>query len=167
MRKSGFTNSVCSSMARLLKVNQQAHIDSSVSPWTSIISVLTEHLHSLSSERHLHPDDVVLLEHLTGALFSRFPFSTCDYNKLPSLSRHDWIQAHRSAPPPLSLPLLACRLVNAAQRGSIPADLIKRVAYEATAGLHTLIHQQLPPPAPTPTLSLICPGVMACLIYLQ
>ena len=44
-------------------------------------------------------------------------------------------------------PLPAWRLVNAAHRGSIPADLIKRVAYEATAGLHTLLHQQLPPPA--------------------
>lgn len=34
---------------------------------------------------NLHPDVVVLYTDLTGALFSRFPFSTGDYNKLPSL----------------------------------------------------------------------------------
>lgn len=91
----------------------------------------------------------VLVAGLMGALFSLLPFSTGDYKKITSsVSRHDWIQAHRSPPLP---PPPAWRLVNAALRGSIQADVIKRVAYEATAGLHTLLHRQLPPARPPPS----------------
>lgn len=87
--------------------------------------------------------DVVLFVDLTGALFSRFPFCNRDYNKLHS-PFPDMMGSRRIDPPsPPPLPPV-WRLVNVAQRGSIRADLIKRVAYEATAGLHTLLHRQLP-----------------------
>lgn len=65
--------------------------------------------------------------------------------KLPPLFL-DMIESRLIDPP--TPPPSAWRLVNAALRGSIRADLIKRVAYEATTGLHTLLHQQLPPARP-------------------
>lgn len=88
-------------------------------------------------------------------LFSRFPFRIRDYNKLLTLFP-DMIESRLidpSFPPPPPPPRPGDRLVNAMQRRSISADLIKRVAYEATAGLHALLHQQLPllgrPPSST------------------
>lgn len=116
---------------------------------------------------------VVLLEGLTGVLFSRFPFRIRDYNKLLSLFP-DMIESRlidpSFPPPPPPPPRPGDRLVIAMQRRSISDDLIKRVAYEATAGLHALLHQQLPllgrPPSSTsithththPTYPLLSPA---------
>lgn len=87
---------------------------------------------------------VVLLRGHKGALRSLFHLAPLIVKQITSsVLRHmigSKLRIQDRSPPQHSPPpsrSLFRRLVNVAQRRSIPADLIKRVAYEATTGLHT------------------------------